>query len=123
MNQQHMIKPLATTQKVFRWFCVYSHNVENINKWKKIQETTIHIIFTIIIGILEMCAISTSAAFIVKFMSIDFESPLFAFLQLLGHTVGLYGLLFTIVSGRKIALIFERLLEIYNESMYDIQRV
>lgn len=112
------MKPLPTTQRVFKWFCVYSDD-GNTNEW----ENAAHLTFTITIGILELCAISTSAAFIVEFLSTDFESPLFGLLQVLGHIVGLYGLLFTLASKRKIAAIFERLLEIYNESMYSIMPI
>ena len=105
------MKPLATTQQVFKWFCVYSAD-DSTNRW----ERATHAIFTIAIGILEVCAIITSAAFIRKFVSIDFESPLFAFLQVLGHTVGLYGILFTLLLRHEIASIFKQLSEIYDES-------
>lgn len=68
--------PLETTRRVLEWLCVYPSN-EMVSNGTKVS----YIIFSVILFILNVNGLMASAAYLLKFVSTDLESALYALFQ------------------------------------------
>lgn len=82
------------------------------------RERILHIVSTIAIISIELCAFISSLVFFLKNVSIDLEVSLYAMFQM----IAIFGLLYMVVPGlimqRKMAAMFQTLSKIYDESEY-----
>lgn len=108
------MKPLAASSRMLIWFCVFSANKISTSNliWK-----ILHNIFTVAVFIGNICTLTTSTTFFVKFISLDLEQALYSLFQIVGSASILYLMVVTFFQKQKINILFEHLSAIYDKSM------
>lgn len=103
------MQPLATSRKILYLFCVYPADEVD---WKKIAcgIFTISNFLTNIIGLL------ASAAFFVKFVTVNLEVSLYGLFTVFGFAISIYAIIIIYFARHKIYNIFVTLSQIYDES-------
>lgn len=109
------MKPLSTPQKVLMLFCVWpADEVE----WKKMA----CIIFTLCNLIANIVGLLASAAYFLKYVSIDMEDSLYGLFTVFGFAIAIYMVVFVFFSRHKIHKIFLKLTEIYDRRKKSIDK-
>lgn len=103
------MKPLSTPQKIFILFCVWPADEVG---WKKVACG----IFTVANILANLVGLLASAAFFLKYVSIDLEVSLYGLFTVFGFAIAMYAALVVFVYRHKICNIFEKLSKIYDES-------
>lgn len=106
------MKPLPTNQRVLTWLCLLpaSANTSNLVKFG-------YILLTILCIVNITANLAASTVFFMKAVSTEFEKSLFALFQISGG-IGVWWMFISVFPLRRnIQGIFEKLSEIYDESM------
>lgn len=98
-----------TPRDIFILFCVWRANEVG---WKKVACA----IFTVANILANLVGLLASAAFFLKYVSIDLEVSLYGLFTVFGFGIAMYAAVIVIVNRRKIYNIFEKLSQIYEES-------
>lgn len=105
------MEPLVTTRLALTWLWMYSDK-NNSNKWKKsVQFATGQLCL-----ISQLLSLAGTAAFVIKFASIDLEKSLFAFMFVSGHFNAAFSITQAMLSRNKITELFNRLSNVYRTS-------
>lgn len=109
------MQPLKTNQQVLTWLCIYP-----IDKSSSKQMACEYIIFSWIIFTLNLCAFVSPVQFIIKFVSTDLESCVFALFQVSATANVVYMTIIAFLLREKITAIFTGLSIIYaaSENLY-----
>lgn len=102
------MEPLVTTRKVLTWLWMYSDK-NNSNKWEKLG----HFASGQLCLISQLLSFAGTAAFVIKFASIDLGQSLFAFMFVSGHFNAAFSITQAMLSRNKITQLFNRLSNIY----------
>lgn len=105
------MKPLVTNAKVLTWLCILPAQ-EQINRRMKL----IYIAFTFTLSITCFCGLVSSLAFMMEYLSTNLEDCLYALFQVAADSSALYMVLVALFLRHKMAALFDKLSEIYNES-------
>lgn len=105
-------QPLKTTQSILTSLCICPSDEFPTPSKKRV--------FASIVAATQICSFATSLTYLIKFITIDFEGSLFAFLAFIGHTTLIYSFLIALSLRHKIRAIFEQLASIYNNSKHAI---
>lgn len=105
------MKPLARSQRILRWFSVYP-----INKKPSELQRILTIFSTMLIWFGNLCPLTASAFFFLKYFSTDFELSLYALFQVVALCGSTNALFVIFIQQRKIIKSFENLAEIYDKS-------
>lgn len=106
------MNPLESIQRGLHWLCVFPFQKDTTTT-KKI----VYIFFTLNIFFLHLCALAASAAFIIKFISIDMQRSVFALLQFGTFFSTMYSIIVAFFVREKIIGIFKKISKIYRASM------
>lgn len=109
------MKPLVMNQRVLRWLSVCPAD-ENDNKRKKNG----YIAFSIVIIILIMCGLTSSAVYFFKSLSVNLEECLYSLCQILADLSAFYTIICALLSRQKINAIFTSLSTIYEASEFSM---
>lgn len=101
--------PLETTRRVLEWICVYPTVVSKRMKMS-------YAIFSVILFILNLNGMMASAAYLLKFVSTDLESALYALFQVDALTATGYTNIVLLLSRHRFVAIFDSLNEIFAAS-------
>lgn len=104
---------LATAQFVLKFLSICPADESAIPSKKRA-----YIVFTSIVAVSQLCGLGTSLSYLIKFILIDFEGSLFAFLAFIGHAILIYSLLMAFSVRQTVASIFSKLSTIYKESKF-----
>lgn len=104
------MKPLVTNRKVLTWIGILPA-AERTNKFRKLIYITFYFALTSSSGF----ALFTSLTFMLKYMSTNLEDCLYALFQVAADMNLVYMMVIALILRRKIAALFDRLTEIYNE--------
>lgn len=105
------MEPLATNKRLLILFSGY-YSKDNIPKWR--QRANAFFTFTVFAAIIY--GIIVSAAFFLKYVSIDLERSLYAIIQISAMSSAVYTIVFVLFSRRRITTVLDDLAEIYRES-------
>lgn len=105
------MKPLVTCQKMLTWLCAYPDDSTASASRKSVCK-----IITLCIFILNLCALASSVAFVLKFMRIDFKESLYSFMQIAGSSNTTITMIIAFFSHFAISGLFESLSKIYEKS-------
>lgn len=108
------MNPLKSLQKWLKLLCVFP-----ITDAKITLNKIWCISFTFIIFCGNLFAVIASAAFIIKYISSDLQRSLYALFQFGSFFIMFYTMVIVFFMRKKIIEIFEKLSEIYDESMTD----
>lgn len=103
--------PLPTNRRVLTWCCVYQNDDDQTDKYEKLLRRA----FALSVFGMSMIGFVVSAAYFVKFVSIDFEESLFALLQMCGECNMVYISIIVFMLRHKISGIFKTISAIYDE--------
>lgn len=105
------IRPLATSQKVLTWLCVYPAD-KNTSFLKRCAYVALY--FYVLIG--NMSVLISSIVFFVTYVSTDFELSLYAVFQMAAYTSSTYLMLLAYTLRNQITSVFDGLARIYEAS-------
>lgn len=111
-----MMIPLKTNRLILTWLCVYQNDDMQSGK----REQLMHCAFALSILCMHIIGFVASAAYFVKFFTIDFEESLFALLQMCGTANMIYITMITFMLRHQITDIFITISAIYAECEYHI---
>lgn len=103
--------PLPTNRRILTWFCVYQNDGDDTKNCEKLM----HGAFAWTIFCINLIGFVSSAAYVVKFMSVDFDGSLFALLQIFAEINMIYNNAIIFMVRHKIAGILKAILAIYEE--------
>lgn len=104
-------RPLATSQKVLTWLCVYPAD-RNTSFLKKCAYVALY--FYVLIG--NMSVLISSMVYFATYVSTDFELSLYAVFQIAAYTSSTYLMLLAYTLRYKITAVFDGLARIYDAS-------
>lgn len=105
------MKLISTNEKVFNWLGIL--NIEkNPSKGEKVRQ----IMSSVGIVVYQLCAMTSSVAFIYKNISTNVEVCLFGVLQVLGCVGLIYMMISALIQRNKIATMFQILSNLDSES-------
>lgn len=104
------MKPMKILWQFLNWFCVYPCS-KSTPRWKN----RVHIAFTFFIFVGNCCGVLVSTAFFFESISTNLENSLYAILQIASCAVGVYAVIFMLLSRQKITANLNDLARIYDE--------
>lgn len=104
-------EPLETAQFILTSLCICPTDDTTTP-----SKTRFNIVFTSIVAATQFCGFATSLSYIIKFILIDFEGSLFAFLAFIGHVILIYSFMTALYLRHKIGDIFKQLTKIHENS-------
>lgn len=109
---------MLTNRLVLTWLCVCPAG-EAVSKFKKCS----YFLFSFIVFFGILSSLIGSITFFLKYVSNDLEVALYAVSQIAAATSVLYAIVMTLFSRQGIAHMFEKLTNIYNESIASNQMI
>lgn len=113
LKSYQKMQQLLTTKRVLILLCLCPAD-NSTNKWKKIG----HILFALVIFVLILCFFVVNVSSTIKFLSINLQDSLFAFVS----AVGIFALIYTMVAAfllrHRMGDIFEKLSKIEEKCGY-----
>lgn len=105
------MKPLVTNQWVMTWLCVcQAHETTSVKK------KTIYVVFTLMVFISSVCGLAANLTFFMKFISVELEGSLMAFIGFVAFFGNAYVMTVSFLFRHKINAIFVELYAIYKAS-------
>lgn len=108
------MEPLATTRRIMVWLCMYPAN-ESATPQQKLAYAT----HTSVILFFHLVSFVASLVFCVKYVSIDFNGAIFAFMIGIGELGLIYYLIVAVLMRHQIESIFSSLSTIYESSKFN----
>lgn len=108
---KNKIRPLAMNRRILAWLGAYSLD-ETAGTCKKFA----YILFTFIIFLVSVCALSSSAIFFGQYVSVSLEDSLYALFQICAYLSMGYVIIITPFLRQKIKMILKTLTEIHKSS-------
>lgn len=105
---------LATTKKVMIWLCMYP-----VDETTGLRFKVAHVAYSYVNFVVIAISAVSQMTYMYKFMRIDFERALFAFMCAFGTAIVAYFSFVTHVNQHKVRNIFNKLLAIRNDSKYE----
>lgn len=107
------MKPLIVYRRMLKWYCVYPVE-ETTPKWTKLMVK----MFCACAFVFCMIGVGFSLAFVLKLISVDLASSLYALFQVAAAANGIYNIIIQLVIRHKITKTIENLSKIYGKCNY-----
>lgn len=107
------MNPLVSNQWVLMWLCVCPAS-ESASANKKVA----YVAFTLLFCITILSTVAANVTFVIKFISIDLEKSLYAFVYIIAFSGIIYVMIVALLYRHKINAIFVELSAIYKASKF-----